>query len=336
AGIYVAADDVVLYDLTLVGDTGNTLPRYGVKFGDFDGCWMEQVTVQTCYRTGVDILGATNLTVKDVTSTGNGGNGLQCTDARDVTFENITTSGNAWGGVGIFTYGRYTPLGTWGIVFTGTNSLGETSPVAQIYLEEGNYSDPPNPEPISYSTNILDGADVTVQLADVTHALHGNSDNSNNYVVMYASLTDAQTAASGPAGHITDDRYIEELGGTNWYVPAYQGGIQAAVDAAGAGDVVHIEAGTYVEQVEIDKNLTLDGAGKGSTIIQSPASLTASFVTGTNTNYPVVYVHDATDVTVSNLTVDGLGNGNANYRFIGIGYRNAGGEVSSCEILDIR
>ncbi|UCH83070.1 MAG: right-handed parallel beta-helix repeat-containing protein, partial [Candidatus Latescibacterota bacterium] len=88
AGIYVAADDVVLYDLTLVGDTGNTLPRYGVKFGDFDGCWMEQVTVQTCYRTGVDILGATNLTDKDVTSINNGGNGMQCADARDVTFEN--------------------------------------------------------------------------------------------------------------------------------------------------------------------------------------------------------------------------------------------------------
>ena len=59
-------------------------------------------------------------------------------------------------------------------------------------------------------------------------------------------------------------------------------------------------------------------------------------MTGTLSNYPVVYIPDAADVTVSNLTVDGLGLGNANYRFNGIAFRNAGGEVSSCEILDIR
>ncbi len=337
AGIYVTADDVIISGLTLQGSNTNSNPRYGVKFGDQDGCYLDDVEVRNIYRTGVDILGATNLSVSNVELKDNGGNGMQAVDARDVTFEDITTSGNAWGGVGIFTWGNYTPLGTWGIVFTGTNSFGETAAdVGSIYLEEGNYAVPASPEPITFSTDILDGADVTVQLADVTHTLNGESDNDNEYTRFYASLADAQTAAAGTVSHILGGRYITELAGTNLYVPANLGGIQAAVDAANPGDVIHIDAATYVEQVVVDKNLTLDGAGAGSTIIESPATLSASFPSGTLNNYPVVYIHDAADVTVSNLTVDGLGLGNANYRFNGIAYRNAGGEVSSCEILDIR
>ncbi|MEJ2721559.1 MAG: right-handed parallel beta-helix repeat-containing protein, partial [bacterium] len=335
AGVYVNADDVVLYDLTVEGDTGSSLPRYGVKFADYDGCWMERVEVRTCYRTGIDILGATNLTITDVSSHDNGGNGIQMNDATNVTLENITTSGNAWGGVGIFTWGQYTPVGTSGVVFSGSNRFGETSAdVGSIYLEEGNYSNPSSPWPITYSTDILDGADVTVQLADVTHTLKGNSDNDNYYTRFYATLGDAQNAAAGTVSHILDGRYITELAGTNLYVPANLGSIQAAVDAANPGDVIHVDAGSFEEQVEIDKNLTLDGAGKGVTTIESPVSLTKYFTTSLD-NYPVVYIHDAADVTVSNLTVDGLGRGNSNYRFDGVAFRNAGGSVESCELLNI-
>ena len=55
------------------------------------------------------------------------------------------------------------------------------------------------------------------------------------------------------------------------YVPADYTTIQAAVDAAaGSGDVIHIAAGTYQEQVKIDgKSLDLIGAGIGSTIIEA-------------------------------------------------------------------
>jgi hypothetical protein len=110
--------------------------------------------------------------------------------------------------------------------------------------------------------------------------------------------------------------------------------IQAGVDFATGGNVAAV-AGTFTEQVEIAKNLTVDGAGSG-TILLSPDTLTKYFTTGSNNNYPVIYIHDADGVTVQELVVDGAGKGNANYRFVGIAFRNAGGTLQNCTIKDIR
>jgi hypothetical protein len=110
--------------------------------------------------------------------------------------------------------------------------------------------------------------------------------------------------------------------------------VQNAVDQSVSGDVIDIASGNYIEQVEITKDVTISGAGS-TTVIQSPNTLTKKFTTSAD-NFPIVYIHDAGNVTVQNLTVDGAGKGNANYRFIGIGFRNAGGTVSGCAILDVR
>lgn len=120
-----------------------------------------------------------------------------------------------------------------------------------------------------------------------------------------------------------------DCGGRNPYKT-----IAPAITRVVAGGTVKVAAGTYVEQVEIDKNLVLKGAGSG-TVIQSPATLIKFFTTSAN-NYPVVYVHDATTVTVQDLVVDGAGKGNANYKFEGIAYHNAGGAVRNVEIKDVR
>jgi uncharacterized delta-60 repeat protein len=106
--------------------------------------------------------------------------------------------------------------------------------------------------------------------------------------------------------------------------------IQAAVTAAHAGDTIDVSAGTYVEQVTIDKDLTLTGAGT-STVIESPATLDSSFVSG-GVNYDaVVAVLDA-NATIENLEINGLGNGNANYRFVGLGFHNAGGAATDLTV----
>ena len=74
------------------------------------------------------------------------------------------------------------------------------------------------------------------------------------------------------------------------------GRIQEGIDLV-TGSTVNVEAGTYTEQVEIDKPLTLTGAGEGSTFIQGFDSMPLFFVTsGPNNNHPVVYVHDTTGV----------------------------------------
>ncbi len=100
--------------------------------------------------------------------------------------------------------------------------------------------------------------------------------------------------------------------------------------------IVHVAPGTYEEQVEIAKPMGLFGSGVGSTIVNSPFLLTKYFLTGSNKNKPVIFVHDAEGVGVKGLTVDGQGYGNSNFRFVGIGYSNATGGVDSCDVINIR
>ncbi len=101
-----------------------------------------------------------------------------------------------------------------------------------------------------------------------------------------------------------------------------------------AGGVVSVAAGTYVEQVVITRALTLRGTGE-ETVIQSPDVLTASFSSGADDNYPIVYVNDTDDVIIEDLVVDGASKGHNNDRFVGVGYHNAGGTVEAVEIKDV-
>ena len=97
---------------------------------------------------------------------------------------------------------------------------------------------------------------------------------------------------------------------------------------------VNVEAGTYVEQLEINEDIILAGAGISATTIESPLTLAKSFTTSA-VNKPVVYVHDTGNAVIQNLTVNGLGLGNANARFMGIAYYEAGGKVDTVEVKNI-
>lgn len=118
--------------------------------------------------------------------------------------------------------------------------------------------------------------------------------------------------------------------------------IQQGVYLAASGGTVNVAAGAFTEQVEIGKDLNLVGAGIDQTYLYSPTNLAQ---TGTSPNgaknYAVIYAHDAADVNISGFTVDGSTNAqtvpfNDTNRFIGILYRNAGGEIRENQIQGIK
>ncbi len=151
--------------------------------------------------------------------------------------------------------------------------------------------------------------------------------------------TDVEAANFELPPPCTTDCYVDDAigndanGGTNPTTDAKKT-IQNAVNTVLSDGTVHVAAGTYVEQVEIDKNVTVRGAGN-TTVVQSPNTLTKYFTTSAN-NYPIIWVHDADNVVIEDLVVDGAGKGNSNYRFVGIGYDNSGGKIEDVEIKDVR
>lgn len=110
--------------------------------------------------------------------------------------------------------------------------------------------------------------------------------------------------------------------------------IQDGVDVAASGATVNVAAGNFVEEISINKDLSLLGSGKGVTNIISPDLLTNEFVTS-QPNKPIILVENADNVFIDGVTVDGAGKGNDNYRFIGIAYVNAGGEISNSQVINI-
>ncbi len=116
--------------------------------------------------------------------------------------------------------------------------------------------------------------------------------------------------------------------------------IQAAVNGVGAGSTVRVCPGNYPEQVVINKSLSLNGVASDTAfnptlMIPSPggfAANTSSLTSGAPLAGQIVVMSPATDVEISNLTVDGTGNnlnaGCSDTRLIGIIFQNATGTIN--------
>jgi len=86
--------------------------------------------------------------------------------------------------------------------------------------------------------------------------------------------------------------------------------IQAAVDAAPPGATIKVQPGTYTEEIVITKDLHVEGAGVGATILQSPATLTpfAAFLSAEFPEVPigaVVRIANGAKVRMFGFTVTG-------------------------------
>ena len=118
------------------------------------------------------------------------------------------------------------------------------------------------------------------------------------------------------------------LGGTGAGCTVNYGSIQAAIDDSMVKDgwTIFIQAGTFIEEIDINKSITLKGSANLSTTIQSPDLLEEDFSTSTKKK-SIIYVYGNANVTIDGLVIDGNNKGTNNDSFIGIAFHNAGGQV---------
>jgi len=120
--------------------------------------------------------------------------------------------------------------------------------------------------------------------------------------------TAAPVMAQPPGEVWVDDDFDSSTPG--WNVTGFAA-IQDGVDAVSSGGTVHVAAGTYDEQVVIDKRLTLQGVGPGTIIKPSAENLTQVFTglfwSGGTKNVAgiiVANVPGSSSLAIKNLRVD--------------------------------
>jgi hypothetical protein len=116
--------------------------------------------------------------------------------------------------------------------------------------------------------------------------------------------------------------------------------IQAAITAVPAGSVIKVCPGNYPEQLLITKKLTLEGilsGGQDASVITPPVGgVQANSTDQKGAVAAMVLVQNtAGPVTISNLTVDGLGNQYNNDDLRGILYQDASGVVNHVAVRNI-
>ncbi len=104
--------------------------------------------------------------------------------------------------------------------------------------------------------------------------------------------------------------------------------IQAAVNAAKPGDVIRVCAGTYHEQVVIEKSLSLE-ADNGVTVIPSDVVANATGFSGGSPIAAIILARNADNVDLQGFIVDGSANGliACGPTLIGILYQDASGTI---------
>jgi len=312
-GILVTADGTSLSNFTLVGTAAQT---YGLK-GSADGLSgldsrledlsISHVTVKGFGGSEFDLNGVLRATLSDVTANGlnTAGVGIAITDSTDVTLNNVVTLNNTWGSVALYSTNIFNNQQLTDIEFTGTYSHNEA---VGIYAEDvspmhdlGTVTFPP-----SYTS---DGDGVWKVTND---AFRGGLGDSENFTFFFANKTDAVNFALGLQTLGNTRSVVEDPAGTLVVETGLT--IQAAVDAADIGDTIKVGAGTFDENVNINKGVTILGAQDGV----DGTALSRGVASGTGeTNLIGEHVIS----TAGNVTIDGL-------RFINDGTTTGGGALT--------
>ncbi|MEO8084215.1 MAG: right-handed parallel beta-helix repeat-containing protein [Ardenticatenales bacterium] len=309
--------------------TGN---RTGIDINDNSGVYIHNSDI-SFNRTGLILRNVTDAVVIEETKItdnwtagilfldASGGTNVPAQTALNATIRGNNISGNWYGGIVDRQSGGSLPLpGTTNLKNFSGNWLGTTTPV----VTTANTSEPGYSAqiPVAYGGSAVPPGGAP----DIAGPASANVD----FTPWLASSTDTDGGTFGFQGDFST-LWVDDAGAQT----GVKGRVQEGVDEASAAGTVRLAAGTYEEQVEITAARTLQGVGQTS-IIKAPTTLTKFFLTGADQNRPVVYIHGTNGVVVKDLKVDGAGRGNANSRFVGVGFNNAGGTVQDTEIVDVR
>ena len=277
-GILIQANDVTLGNVTIIPP--KVAASYGTGNGGgyaihasfnskttpksrFNNLTIEDITIAQSNRTGLDIHGYAGVTINSVTITDAAyGNGISFTGCSDVSISNVTTSGNAWGGVAIYC--------------SGTSYLNIPSSDITINLSENSIGE------WLYVEDEFGLVNTNISIGNYEYVVSNKYSSEANYkAYLGVDIEDAYLFGESLNTKFSNSLSIIMNSSGEIYVgPGVT--IQAAVDAASAGDVINVAAGTYAENVTIDKELTLLGEDKETTIIDG--SETGSVVTISSDN----------------------------------------------------
>lgn len=133
-------------------------------------------------------------------------------------------------------------------------------------------------------------------------------------------------ASAGPGkGKGKGDNNGKGNGSADVVVPDDYSTIQAAVDAADSGDTVLVDGGTYVEEVLIEKGLTL--RGQDGATVKAPSSPSEE---------GIVRAKGDIKVDIESLTIDGAGNKPPASDYNGILYDGARGTITDNTVKRVR
>lgn len=128
--------------------------------------------------------------------------------------------------------------------------------------------------------------------------------------------------------------YVDDSGGANYT------SIQDAIDAASSGDTVYVYSGTYNENVEISKDLTLTGENKDTTIIDGGKNGHVLYAYGTLSNKIETHISGFTIRNAGGLGYDCIAlsyvnNGNINNNKITNSDESDGIQLDHCNDVTI-
>jgi hypothetical protein len=104
---------------------------------------------------------------------------------------------------------------------------------------------------------------------------------------------------------------------------------------------INLAAGRYLGPFEITRDVTIKGAGVDNSFIDAPDDLagkdTIPILGVEGGSSPIICVANGANVTIKDLTVDGLSKGETSeYSFAGLIFHNAGGTVENVTVQNIR